>query len=1011
MPKNKQTPTPFSNSLLQKLNFSEGSNQAEKGQEHGSWQEKLQIKSMDYKYEPLFLEHGINTDNQHYKNQIIFELDIETVCLEGIVKLNLYVKNLYSQQTEPLTPLFTSKLKFKVEHLSSSDQNLIEQLHSEHYDDVREVTSIRLSQYYLQNEILRLSATNKLFFKNSQDQLQPLTVDENKIFQFKPSIGCETNENWRLWAYFFEAVNEYGELVSDSQVRQDLWDVACALPCELFIANGTLFYCDNITYAPVANALLRAGPVIIPKSELSDVMFYLSQQLGFLNCDLPENVTLHQTLQQPMPTLYLKTLPDGLTTANSESHVSGILSFKYKHQDFPADCHQNSPSPQTLTVNQQWDIDNKNIAIELQLRDKKQENQYLRYLEQFEGIVFNDHAQSFYFKTPNLLENLYRLIEKNWGVWAENLKIKILDDFFINLTSKIDWFEASLEVPKSQQVLSPWQLIMMLKKKSLFIILDDGSIGLLPEKWYQQLLELSRFGCVTDKDWQVPFAAATHFNNLSDQDDQIINKDEPFKKFCETFSAFDGIQPKAAPHTFKATLRNYQQFALGWLNFLRSMKLGGCIADDMGLGKTVQVLAFLEQLRLEKQGITNPKPTLIVSPKTVVHHWLEEATRFAPELKVFTLSSNRLKQLSIIQSAYDLLLISYGTVRSNIDLLEHFEFDSIILDEAQVIKNPVSQTSQAIKRLRAKYRLALTGTPIENHLGDLISLFNFLNPGLVSENLTMLDLEDSKNQIRSFVNSIKPLILRRLKSVVLTELPEKDIQIVKLSLSDHQRSLYHATHEYYLNQLEQQKLKNNTVEARLTFLEGILRLRQICCDTHLIEKENDHVKTSSKLEYIVSKAKTLVESGHKALFFSQFSQFLHIIRQSFEEKGFRYAYLDGATQNRSEVVNHFKNSPDTHFFLISLKAGGFGLNLTEADYCFLLDPWWNPAVEQQAIDRIHRIGQEKNVFVYKLICENTIEEKIIELQNSKAKQTEVLDDLHQQDLEDLSMNDLENLFG
>ena len=520
-----------------------------------------------------------------------------------------------------------------------------------------------------------------------------------------------------------------------------------------------------------------------------------------------------------------------------------------------------------------------------------------------------------------------------------------------------------------------------------------------------------------------------------DREFMRLELDDKLRGLRESLESFDGIQPVDPPDTFHGELRDYQKIGLGWLWFLRERGLGGCLADDMGLGKTVQVLALFDGVRklgppqeaerpavaAEDDGLEGagdlvaqvealesaPKPKspksrlfLVVAPKSVVPNWIEEAHRFAPGLEVLDFTGSDRRQ--VLQGLEDaegpvMLVTTYSVLRIDIRRLLPMEFDTVILDEAQAIKNPQSKTAQAARRLVARHRLALTGTPVENHLGDAVSIFRFLNPGMVEHLPSLRALSQAgepDDALKVASAALRPLVLRRTKDEVLEELPEKTEQTLYCELSEPERSRYDELAAYY----RQRILSSSSAEFRRSkfiALEALLRLRQAASHQGLLpaagNANDEPITESSKLDLLDEMVEEVLEEpSHKALVFSQFTSLLAYVRQRFDAKGWRYAYLDGGTRNRDEVVREFQEDPDCRLFLISLKAGGVGLNLTAADYVFLLDPWWNPAVEQQAIDRAHRIGQTRPVVAYRLLTRDTVEERVAALQETKRELADAL---------------------
>jgi SNF2 family DNA or RNA helicase len=457
-------------------------------------------------------------------------------------------------------------------------------------------------------------------------------------------------------------------------------------------------------------------------------------------------------------------------------------------------------------------------------------------------------------------------------------------------------------------------------------------------------------------------------------------------------------------------LRPYQAAGVSWLRFLDEFGFGGCLADDMGLGKTIQLLAFLEDRR--RRGISK-RPTLVVVPRSLIFNWHQEATRFTPELRVLEYTGIHRGQLRKKLAKVDLVLTTYGTVRRDILQLKEVEFDYVVLDEAQAIKNPASQVAKATRLIPGERRIALSGTPIENHLRDLWSIFEFLNPGMLGRasvfKLHTTDSNDDESR-RLLSHALRPFILRRTKREVARELPEKLEQTIYCHMPKQQEQLYHELRDHYRETLLGRVRSQGLGKSKIHVLEALLRLRQAACHPALLDEKHAEEPTA-KLEALGLHLADLLAEGHKALVFSQFTSFLAIVQKFLDDRGMSYEYLDGQTRNRRERIERFQNDPNCGVFLISLKAGGLGLNLTSADYVFLLDPWWNPAVEMQAIDRAHRIGQTRTVFAYRLICKDTVEEKIAELQTRKKELADAILQADNNLLGELTADDLELLLS
>ncbi len=490
---------------------------------------------------------------------------------------------------------------------------------------------------------------------------------------------------------------------------------------------------------------------------------------------------------------------------------------------------------------------------------------------------------------------------------------------------------------------------------------------------------------------------------------------EDFQNFWEQMSTFSTSEELTLPKGINAEFREYQTKGFGWLWFMYKYGLNGILADDMGLGKTLQALAVIQKAK-EEDG---PMPTLVICPTTVVFNWESEIQKFAPTLTTLKLSGVDRKQLFKEIPNHDVVITSYALVRRDIAKLKEYNFRYVILDESQNIKNAMSQTAQAVKKLQAVHKLALSGTPIENKLEELWSVFDFLMPGFmfsVSEfnyrYVNPIMERQDKTVEKRLKLQIYPFILRRMKRDVAKDLPDKVENIAYCELTEEQRDFYlqvlDSTKEELFKSIEQ----NGLEKSRLSIFSALLRLRQICCHPRLYDKENvKNIMKSGKFEKLKVMLEEIIDEGHRILLFSQFVDMLDLIKGWLEREGIPYEYLTGKTKDRQGAVERFNSTPSIPIFLISLKAGGTGLNLTGADYVIHYDPWWNPAVEDQATDRAYRIGQTKKVFVYRLITKNTVEEKIQKLKTVKRNLVDSVISVDRNIVKSLTMDDIKEIFS
>jgi SNF2 family DNA or RNA helicase len=482
---------------------------------------------------------------------------------------------------------------------------------------------------------------------------------------------------------------------------------------------------------------------------------------------------------------------------------------------------------------------------------------------------------------------------------------------------------------------------------------------------------------------------------------------------------FAGIEPADAPPGFVGQLRPYQREGLGWMKFLRDFRFGGCLADDMGLGKTVQVLALLEERRASEpstngHGLSRGL-SLVVAPRSLIFNWIEEAQRFSPNLRVLDHTGIARAKSAQGFAGYDMVLTTYGTLRNDIEMMKDIPFDYVILDEAQSIKNASSGSAKAVRLLSGTHRLALSGTPVQNHLGELWSLFEFLNPGMLGSARAFdaagsgaRAMEQETREVLARV--LRPFILRRTKGQVAKELPQRIEQTIHCELDADQRKVYDELREHYRQSLLPQIEKEGINKSKIQILEALLRLRQAAIHPGLIDKSKVS-QSSAKLDALLPQLAEVIDGNHKALVFSQFTSMLAIVRNRLDKQKIPYEYLDGQTRDRAARVKRFQTDDNCKLFLVSLKAGGLGLNLTAAEYVFLLDPWWNPAVEAQAIDRAHRIGQSRQVFAYRLIAKDTVEEKVLQLQANKRELADAIINANNSVIATIGKDDLKLLLS
>jgi hypothetical protein len=579
----------------------------------------------------------------------------------------------------------------------------------------------------------------------------------------------------------------------------------------------------------------------------------------------------------------------------------------------------------------------------------------------------------------------------------------------------IDWFDLRVVLDVADTTLSQAELKLLLNARGGFVRLENKGWRRLQFNLSEQEDEqLARLGLTPRELSAEP--QRLHALQLADE---AAKKFLPEPQFAEIQRRAGEIRARVTPEipgTINAELRPYQRDGFHFLAYLATNSFGGVLADDMGLGKTLQTLAWFEWLRADgpggKPGASRLLlPSMVVCPKSVMDNWHAEAARFAPNLRVKVWAAEDAKNLTAQLNAADLHVLNYNQLRLVGESLAPIQWLAVILDEGQYIKNPGSITAQIARSLRAEHRLILSGTPIENRLLDLWSLMSFAMPGLLGSRAQFAKLYDAKedpNARRRLSARVRPFLLRRTKSQVAKDLPERIEEDLFCEIEGEQKSLYRAELKRAQQMLLRVQTQKQLNDQRFNFLTSLLRLRQICCDPRLV---NEKAKgPSAKVEALVEQLEPLIEEGHKVLVFSQFVTMLDLLKTGLEPRGWPLFYLAGDTENRGDLVRQFQAADGAAVFLISLKAGGFGLNLTAASYVVLFDPWWNPAVENQAIDRTHRIGQQRNVIAYRLLIKDSIEEKIRALQKTKSALAE--DVLGEEKFsQGLTLDDLRFLFS
>lgn len=768
----------------------------------------------------------------------------------------------------------------------------------------------------------------------------------------------------------------------------------------LILAPDCIYFLANLAIIPWLKSNLDHGVIEIPENSRLRFLQSVSAIADTSILELPEDWNITHQSSAPLGKLSISSNP----LASNRKDFIAEISFDYDGIDFTSHDVEEGLFDAAESL---WT--SRNRAAEQMLVQF--------FLENGGGCHWKLVDQPFFVAPQKIYEVVANCIDAGWIVMWEDRRCRSFGNFEISVNAKQDWFELEGAAQFGDLNIELPELLAAARQQNRQIVLSDGSIGLISDKWMEQI---SRLANLAEGNEELRFRSSQALlleAMLAGQSN--VEYDQKFLKLRDQLKEFNGIQPREAPETFQGQLRNYQKEGVGWLHFLREFQFGGCLADDMGLGKTIQVLALLEDRR--KRSLTpeqNPKPSIVVVPKSLVFNWIDEASRFTPELRFLNYTGLRRKKLlerGLAENSFDVLITTYGTCRNDILELQHLEFDYCILDESQAIKNESSLASKACRLLKGDHRLAMTGTPIENHLGELWSLFDFLNPGMIGKGLlaTSANSKTSTERLGMLSAGLRPFILRRTKEQVLPDLPQKTEQTLYCEMTPSQKKEYKKIREYYRSSLAKKVDSDGVNKSKIYVLEALMRLRQVACDPRLLDQKTQ--KPGAKVELLIEQVSSIIDgqenNKHKALIFSQFTSLLSLVRKEVEKRQWDYEYLDGKTTDRASCVNRFQEDPNCQLFLISLKAGGHGLNLTAADYVYILDPWWNPAAEAQAIDRAHRMGQTKPVMAYRLIAKETVEEKIVALQQDKKELADSIINADQSLIQSLTAEDIELLLS
>lgn len=802
-----------------------------------------------------------------------------------------------------------------------------------------------------------LSVDQKLTLLNDDnvfdDSFLPLLWSPSKSVREKIEIEIEGEGEHRvciLRQSFFLDDGDKREKIADSAITPFFMGGVCLIDQELIPL-------ENSGAIKFSKSFFKIKNIRVPWNERRYFVELLKEAASFFSSsvlEVPEELELPVKVIRPEPMVEIN-----LIKRDENFCFYGKLYFRYQ-----GEIH-------LLAEKRPLSLDSSSSS--LLVKDFLYEQSILQKVVKIDGVKeladgnFTISPDQFYF----VIKALERLGVESRAFGKEVRAAQVVE---VDVVRKVNWFEVRSYVKVGNTQLSAPDILQRFQQDKNFFTLDAKTLGVVPDQWPERMKLLTDLGTTSKGVTRLHHAHATSFKDLFKE--SVFTCDDSFEKLLKTYDKVKNFKIIKPAKQFQGSLRPYQSIGLSWMKHIEQMGVGGCLADEMGLGKTIQALSYIQKRKQTKEGAF-----LVVVPKSLIGNWMEEAKKFTPNLVVRHYNGSEKERTELLDKigSLDILIITYGLLRSDIDRIQKFYFDGVILDEAQNIKNAKSQTAKAAYQLKSDVRLAMTGTPIENHIGELLSIFNFLAPGFFKKAMLysrVLSQEATENVMKS----LRPFILRRTKSEVLKDLPEKTESLIYCDFSKEQYQEYVQMTRFFAGELSKKLTSLNSNKSKFHALEGLLRLRQYACDPRLIDRHS--LSVSPKIETLLSHLREIKENGQKALIFSQFTSFLQLLSAHLKSSKITYCYLDGQTQNRQEEIDRFNNE-DATAFLISLKAGGVGLNLTAASYCFILDPWWNPAVENQAIDRIHRIGQKQKVFVYRLITRDSIEQKVMELQSHK----------------------------
>ena len=922
----------------------------------------------------------------------LFGSRIKANGARGMTQRHALRQNQLDEFTHPLNREIFSLLRF-----DGADENG-EQIPGASYSYYSGSAKFVVPAHAQERLIPLLASTDRFVWSLDEQHLndaKPIHWDENAKWHVRHGIATKQDDETQLELSICMVCDAPEDW--DAPTTRDVGEVVTATDSGLVLFNDHMARL-RLHDAASVRAFQSRKSITFPAAELDSFCEELAKLPHKIELHFDASLGIERQQGTPRPKCVLSSQESHRERDRANLRVDVLMQYAGQDVDVTDQCGA------------VWDADNRTWTE----RDTSAERSLIERLQAFPMQERQEYSRGRWLTIHQkwVPQVVRELTDADWDVVAKGKLMRTASSFKTELTTETDWFDVHATADFGGMTVSLPQLLGALRKRQDYVVLDDGSHGMLPEDWLQRYGRLANVAEAEDGKMRFRKSQALLLDALLAEQENVTS-DRSFKTICNRINNFQGIKPGKAPRGFHGELRDYQKNGVGWFGFLRDFDFGGCLADDMGLGKTIQVLSMLEARRTQRLKKGEERlPSLAVVPKSLIFNWVDEAARFTPNLRVLNYTGLEREACLAGLSGGDLLVTTYGTLRRDIEQLREIKFDYAILDEAQAIKNGNSQSAKACRLLTSSHRLAMTGTPVENHLGELWSLFDFLNPGMLGnssafKSLTSGNVQDGSMEWLS--QSLRPFMLRRTKDQVLDELPEKNEQTLYCEMSPKQKKLYGELRDHYRSHVTNKVDEVGIKRSKIHVLEALLRLRQAACDPRLIDKASK--VHGAKIDLLIEQLQETVDEGHKALVFSQFTSLLSLVRARVEEQGWDYEYLDGRTRKRGDKVRRFQEEDNCKLFLISLKAGGHGLNLTAADYVFILDPWWNPAVEAQAIDRAHRMGQTRPVMAYRIICRDTVEEKILTLQQSKRDLADSIVKANESLISKLSLEDLQLLFG